>query len=745
VLRKDSRMILLLLLSLLAQGDGSRVKERYVYDNQIMFRESGIVINKAVFIHVKFQVDMRPTLDAIAEIGKKLKDVNKAEIDNSKLNILPYLMGSESNNSIWRKDEAATLWRKRSMDGVAITGMLHTMFNRSVHSLDQALKVLPYRYEINRGHRFHERQKRFIGLFLGGYNMYKIDRLEKNFKNLTSKYNILIDYVQELSGKHIQLAVDTALLKDLVIFLSNKNYHKIITLVMTLQDQLKDTISDVRAIAREGNRGRMAPEMLGGEELIEFFEMMRQKAEERKCRMVMETPNDVYDLDATYGFDQVNKTFIVYLHVPMYEIGEELKLWEYVPFPILQSLVLNATITPQTGKENFIALMPDDTIRKSDGNEAPHRYRIMNEYDLNMCRRIRNTYLCGGRNTLRTDIHKSCIGNLYQRSHEGIARTCDLEIGRLEEYVAKIGVNRWIIFSPTPFMENAICGQERESLKFEIQTILELPEDCRVNLRSTQLSTDININIEYEIKRFDWKYDGNIFSELEIDDKDLAVLMQEMISTKSKFGLKDLNHLKHYFEYTENGLTKMFDYISDMFNFLFMLDDILIVVIVVVIAIGLFILFTRMGFTCNILRCLKGGNTVANMAPIGAQLLEVVTERRNSLGNLNQIIPRIDPPPYVEATAPIIPPLESGGVIRRTDSTLSIDSRYEPSQLREERRTVAPRGCNPGPIVERGLRRDSFVCTQHPVDGRPNLCAGYYSRERERPRSVRFGDEDEII
>jgi len=110
-----------------------------------------------------------------------------------------------------------------------------------------------------------------------------------------------------------------------------------------------------------------------------------------------------------------------------------------------------------------------------------------------------------------------------------------------------------MVFSPKPFLVTMYCGKKSETLRFDIQTLIELLEDCKVNLQSTQLTTDVNINIQYNIQRFDWKYDGNIFQELEIDDKELAQMVQEMIATKSKFGLKGLSHLKHHFEVTKMG------------------------------------------------------------------------------------------------------------------------------------------------------------------------------------------------
>jgi hypothetical protein len=242
---------------------------------------------------------------------------------------------------------------------------------------------------------------------------------------------------------------------------------------------------------------------------------------------------------------------------------------------------------------------------------------------------------------------------------------------------------------------------------------------------------------------------------LEIDDKDLAVLMQDMIATKSKFGLKDLNHLKHYFEVTENGLMKVYNYVKDKLDFLSALGDITTVAGIVIVTVIIFLLCTRFGFFTKIITVIRGSSNIVNIPAVGAQLREAIAERNAGIReDRRELFPHIidielnhlrevSPPPYMPEYLPSSPPVT--GTIRRTDSTLSVDSRFEPSNIREERQIGGvQRECNIGPVVERGLRRDSFVCTQHPTEGRPNLCAGYYSLPRNRPRSVRFESIEEV-
>lgn len=66
-----------------------------------------------------------------------------------------------------------------------------------------------------------------------GNNMYRIQNIEASLRNFSGKHNMLVDNVMDLSGKHVQLPVDVLVLKDLVRLLNHKNYHKIITLMIT--------------------------------------------------------------------------------------------------------------------------------------------------------------------------------------------------------------------------------------------------------------------------------------------------------------------------------------------------------------------------------------------------------------------------------------------------------------------------------------------------------------------------------
>jgi len=132
---------------------------------------------------------------------------------------------------------------------------------------------------------------------------------------------------------------------------------------------------------------------------------------------------------------------------------------------------------------------------------------------------------------------------------------------------------------------------------------------------------------------------------------------------------------------------------------------------------------------CN---CNNRGNSNAPRR-VRFQRNEEIVQNRIFDGNAGVL----SPPPYASAMEPSAPRLSVRG---RTDSTLSIDSRYDNNQLVEDRQRMmeSVRGdCNPGPVVERGRRMKDWVCSHHVPRGQPGHCSGYFrTPSEELPHSV---------
>src|SRR5574343_1685455 len=188
--------------------------------------------------------------------------------------------------------------------------------------------------------------------------------------------------------------------------------------------------------------------------------------------------------------------------------SETLSLFEHIQFPLVyQSMATNLTITPDTGLDRFLAVLP--TEASPDG----HKYRVLDEPSLQNCFKLRSYYLCSGRNTLRLDIRSSCIGSLWMQDHELVLQNCNMKIEPLQEVAVKTSPRQWLVFSPELLIRSVKCGKNIvQSLRFERQTLITLIDDCEVTLLKFVLSTDTSILMDFKVLTHEWRYFGNVFS-----------------------------------------------------------------------------------------------------------------------------------------------------------------------------------------------------------------------------------------
>ena len=709
-----------------------------VYDNQILFRERGVVVNRATFLHVRFMVNMSDVLDAIDQVIVKLTSIIEIEQKTSGQSIKSFLNGDPDFGGGTAFSDTNELFRNRALDGVAICTLLLDMFQHHASRLRGILEVTPGNYTIHQDKMAHKISKRALGAILGGValgislrNVYKIHIIETELANFSSKYNQLIDGITLLNKKHMSVAADVLLLKKLLLLLGHRNYHKIITMVMVLTDRLKDSIDNVHSIISAGQQRRISSRLVYGSDLKDLFKIAQTKAEENDCKMIIEFPSDIYELESTYGYEEDGKVFAIYLHIPFIRRDNELKLREYVPFPLKQSLGMNATIMPKVGNDKYLATYPIRIDSAPKGTTAPHKYRVFGSNELDSCFRLRRTYICGGRNTLRTDIENSCLGSLWQRDSQAIQDNCGVDVKVKREFVAKLSVNEWMVMVPESFSTVIYCGKNyQKNVRIETQSRIKLPEDCQLSLKTFDLTTDVNIEVDFRTSVHTWKFDGNIFDEFIQNKAELSDIINELLATKSELGIKDLTHLKFHYNYSSDQLSKIWEYLSSLNFFSFFGNSSLIIAIVVVFLLVYF--GFKRGWFAKCFEWFCDKQAVERLQqrderPIFWPTVQLSNPRQ--VIRLHEENPRPTPPPYASvATAPAtcnIIDLEAG-----PDTTLPLDNKYRLDPIPESREVYLEdetsfEQCNPGPIAREGLKLRDFVCNHHAPRGKGH-CMGYF-------------------
>jgi len=501
-------------------------------------------------------------------------------------------------SSVWSDNTLQDLYSEKQLDGAVVSLTLLEMFSRIHYQLDNLLRSVPDKYDINDESLLHNRVKRSmdshqnvsegfsfeedpslmeclhknsservkreilggIALGVGMWNSYRISTIESHFANLSSKFNVLVDSVSLLSSQHTQLAADVELMKRLIHMISSNNYRKILAMSVSTSNRLQSVVDDVSDIVTMGRQRKVSSRLINGDSLMELFVKLKKKAVELESRLLLEHHTDIYDVQASYGYSQDGLFFKIYVHVPLASNSETLSLFEHIPFPMAyQSMIANATVTPDPGPDKFLAVMPTEI--SPDG----HKFRVLNEVELQGCFKLRNYFLCSGRNTLRLDFKSSCIGSLWMQDHNLVIKNCAMKLEPLHEVVVKTAPRQWLVFSPKLLFISTKCGKNTvESLRFERQTLVTLVENCEITLTRFLLSTDTNSMLDFKVRTFEWRYFGSIFSPTSTADDDLNKIIDKISFSKSKYGLPDLSDLRHYFDVSENRLSRIWEAITNL-------------------------------------------------------------------------------------------------------------------------------------------------------------------------------------
>ena len=574
--------------------ENSGIEISYPDGNQLLFYPKDQLINRLSFVHVVWTMDLQGPINLLKNVTTDLDSRFKAELRKSNKPIKKFDL--ENNvSSVWNDNTLQDLYSEKHLDGAVVCLTLLEMFYRLYHQLDSLLRSVPEKYDVSDDLLNHQRMKRedpddevfsfiddptqlrclntnsslerFKREILGGaalgisvWNSYRISNIESHFANLSSKYNVLVDSVQLLGAQHNQLAADVELMKRLIHIISSNNYRKILASAISTSSQIQNTVENVVSIVTSGRQRRISPRLINGDSLAELFLNLKKKAAELDSELLLVHPTDIYDVQASYGYSQSGLLFKIYAHIPMASKSETLALFEHIPFPMaFQSMMANATITPVTGLDKYLAVLPTES--SPDG----HKYRVLSESEFQGCFKLRDYYLCSNRNTLRLDIRSSCIGSLWMQDHTLVLQNCKLKIEPLQEVAVKTSPRQWLVFSPELLIRSVKCGKRTvQSLRFERQTLISLIDDCEVTLLKFVLSTDTNVLMDFKILTHEWRYFGSIFSPSTLDEDDINKAFDEISLSKGKYGIQNLDHLKHYFEASSNSINKLWDSISNL-------------------------------------------------------------------------------------------------------------------------------------------------------------------------------------
>ena len=110
---------------------------------------------------------------------------------------------------------------------------------------------------------------------------------------------------------------------------------------------------------------------------------------------------DLYQIEASFVFEQKNRTLNIILQVSFVKPEYILTLHQYLPFPLSQYFSNNHLLTPTVlGEKDILAFGFMNT------------FKILSQSDLAGCHHMGEHYFCKGRNVLQTVMENTCLGSI---------------------------------------------------------------------------------------------------------------------------------------------------------------------------------------------------------------------------------------------------------------------------------------------------------------------------------------------
>ena len=126
-------------------------------------------------------------------------------------------------------------------------------------------------------------------------------------------------------------------------------------------------------------------------------------AQRRNMDLQISAPSDLFQIDVSYFHKSSSQELNIFLHAPMVKPNKLLKFFQFIKFPLSQSMGQNLTMMPNV-EQDLLAIGQD------------HQFNLLSQSDLNSCTKYGSTYLCKGRDITRTDLSNTCIGAYYSKT-----------------------------------------------------------------------------------------------------------------------------------------------------------------------------------------------------------------------------------------------------------------------------------------------------------------------------------------
>lgn len=458
-------------------------------DHSAVFEPVGYYAAQCNYLHIRFPMPMQPILDAFNYTKNRIPD----------------------NSHFTQK-----ITQKIRQDAVSVLDQTESQFRGLLATMPQQ--------QISPSHR----KPRFAealasaggaaaavgGIALGVVNLFRLQGLDARMNKLEKEETLLKDITQ-LHENHLKNLDSQIQLQDQVFQeLYSSNPTELLSAYDYATMGLQRATKLASSAISHAQRHRLAPGVFPAEALKAAVHHAKQVAEDNDYINYVHHTSDLFQLEASFLYNPVNKTLVIILHIPMVKREHLLTMHKYVPLPLASHFVENASLVAQVGHQDIIA---------ARGLEV---YKILSSSDLIHCLRFGNHHFCEGSHSLKTNFKSTCLGSIFIGDLASARTQCSFVIQKNKETVLDMGNGEYRIYTSGSYLASQVCYNHSTYRNITNGATLKVPDGCRVQLKQHLLvaneQEEVQLETENRILTWSWNM-GHLFPNVTEDTMQKAL------------------------------------------------------------------------------------------------------------------------------------------------------------------------------------------------------------------------------
>ena len=342
-----------------------------------------------------------------------------------------------------------------------------------------------------------------VASIFGGINSAQIDSIKATESNMASN-QVAIIHQLDANSKSILInrnLVDslgnlTVKLAQFTKELDFENHGMLLFAIMTAEfEQIEDSLDTYVAIIESANQGNYHPAILSQEASIAAYEGIVAKAELKGLKPIINTAQQIAQLDTHYSFSP--KGIKVIIELPLISSGNSFELYEFKALPI------------ELGPKAYLYLVSDVPIIAvgSPDQTGKSTFVEMTHDDLSHCKKLGQIHICDKQRVVKKSAADSCIYSLYLSDHQQADHLCRVSVTKRDQDVAiAIGPNRFAYYTlhPSTYFFRCQNGSNSQTIQLTGISEIQVPVGCVAETAQFILHSQIDILLETHPKHFSW-------------------------------------------------------------------------------------------------------------------------------------------------------------------------------------------------------------------------------------------------